>query len=135
MRKRIFLTVVLIAMALSIGSGCTVRHYHYREEQYSKSRSSQRSGLAAKHFTAGREHYLGCRFRESITHLEKAIVFESSNKKKALYCIYIGADWFYLEAMPSAKNSFSRAKQYSWKVRPPKAEFPFEIIKLYEESP
>ena len=136
MRKGIFLTSVLLVMASAIVSGCTVRHYHYAQERSASSTpSSQQSSLATKYFRAGRDHYLGCRFRKSITHLEKAIVFESSNSRKALCCVYIGAAWFYLEEVPSAKNSFSRAKQYSWEVRPSKTEFPFEIMKLYEESP
>jgi len=135
MCKRIILALFFLVL-VAIISGCTVRHYHYGEERVSsKNHSSQRSGLATKHFREGRNDYLGCRFQKSITHLEKAIVFESSNTRKALCCIYIGANWLYLEEVPSAKNSFSRAKQYSWEVRPSKTEFPFEIIKLYEESP
>jgi len=118
--------------------GCTVHHHHrYLQAQpkSSKSVSRDQSGLAQKYFMKGREAYYGCRFEDSIKQLKKAVLHESSNTKKANYFIFIGADWFYLEKIPFAKSSFTRAKAYSKGVRPSKTEFPFEIIKLYDESP
>ena len=138
MNKKIALLLLGFVFFVMTGSGCAV-HQHHRSIQAqpksSKSVSRDQSGLAQKYFMKGKEAYYGCRFEDSIRQLEKAVLHESSNTKKATYFIFIGADWFYLEKMPSAKNSFSQAKAYSKGVRPSKTEFPFEIIKLYDESP
>lgn len=126
-----------IAFAM-MAPGCTVHHHHhYRQGKATSSEkiSQDQSGLAQKHFLKGKEAYYACRFKDSIKHLEKAVLYQSLKTKKANYCIYIGADWFYLEKIPCAKNSFTRAKAYSMEVRPSRAEFPFEIIKLYDEPP
>jgi len=138
MNKKADLLILGFMFFAMMASGCTVRHHHrYLQAQpkSSKSVSQDRSGLAQKYFMKGKEAYYGCSFEDSIKQLEKAVLHESSNKKKANYCIYIGADWFYLKKIPFAKNSFTRAKTYSKGVRPSKTEFPLEIIKLYDESP
>ena len=138
MNKKIALLLLGFVFFVMTGSGCAVHHHHrYLQAQpkSSKSVSRDQSGLSQKYFMKGKEAYYGCSFENSIKQLEKAVLHESSNKKKSNYYIFIGADWFYLENIPFAKNSFSRAKTYSKEVRPPKTEFPLEIIKLYDESP
>ena len=138
MNKKIALLLLGLMFFAMAASGCAVHHHHrYLQAQTksSKSVSRDQSGFAQKFFMKGKEAYYGCRFEDSIKQLEKAVLYESSNTKKANYLIFIGADWFYLEKIPFAKNSFTRAKAYSKEVRPSKTEFPFEIIKLYNESP
>ena len=138
MNKKVGLLILGFMFFAMMASGCTVRHHHrYLQAQpkSSKSISRDQSGLAKKYFMKGKEAYYGCSFEDSIKQLEKAVLHESSNTKKANYYIYIGADWFYLKKIPFAKKSFTRAKTYSKEVRPSKTEFPLEIIKLYDESP
>ena len=138
MNKKIVLLLLGFMFFVMMASGCAVRHHHrylQAQSKSSKSVSRDQSGLAKKFFMKGKEAYYGCSFEDSIKQLKKAVLHESSNMKKANYYIFIGADWFYLEKIPFAKSSFTRAKAYSKGVRPSKTEFPFEIIKLYDESP
>jgi len=138
MNKKVGLLILGFMFVAMMGSGCTVHHHHryvQAQPKSSKSVSRDQSGLSQKYFMKGKEAYYGCSFEDSIKQLEKAVLHESSKTKKANYCIFIGADWFYLEKIPFAKKSFTRAKAYSKGVRPSKTEFPFEIIKLYDESP
>jgi hypothetical protein len=129
MRKRMFV-VLLIASIMIIG-GCS--------NKYSKTTRTRQIGIdntkskqASKLFRLGKTKYLNCNFSESIKYLKNAISYEPISIKKAEYYIYLGATYFYLRDVSSAKNCFSQAKRCSRKIKPSCSEFPGEIIRLYE---
>lgn len=129
-----FLFSLLLVMVLIL-SGCMTRLLcpsHTVAKQ--QSLTSKQSEVARNHFEAGKQAYYNCDFMESIHELQKAIVYEPSNTRKAVYCIYMGANWFYMGERSTASLGFSQAKKYSREVRPSELEFPEEIVKFFNSA-
>jgi tetratricopeptide (TPR) repeat protein len=136
MKRKLYLFPVLfIILALAL-SGCGgTRKYRPSRPYKPKTEVHEKAALARKYFQVGKEDYLNFKFHDSIRHLQQAIAYENSDTNKANCYLYIGANYFYLKNFRQARYSFSQAKKHNHALRPPRSEFPLEIIRLYNSTP
>ena len=136
MKRRLYLFPVLLVTLALLFSGCGgTRKYRPSRPYKPKTEVHEKGALARKYFQAGKEDYLNFKFYDSIRKLQRAIAYEISDTSKANCYLYIGANYFYLKNFRQARYSFSQAKKYNHALRPPRSEFPWEIIRLYKSTP
>lgn len=131
--KTISSTIMALALTYMI-VGCSSKPTYTRVIN-SRPFDYQGAEQAKKYFQYGKDYYFNFKFSESIEYLRKALWYGHSNRKKATYYLYIGANYFYLDDINSSISSFSKAKELDRYNTPSRSEFPNEIINLYYRSP
>ena len=132
------LTMILSFSLISCSSRCRKLHLdstpkvdHRRQEN----RSRQEPELAYRTFLKGKAYYLNFSLASAVEAFEDAINYESPPVHKSRTYIYLGASYFYLNDFQSANKYFSKAKRLSPSVTPPSSDFPWEILKAFENAP
>jgi tetratricopeptide (TPR) repeat protein len=127
------LTMILSFSLISCSSRCRKLHLD-STPKVDHSRQNE-SKLAYKRFLNGKAHYLNFSLASAVEAFEDAISYESPPVHKSRTYIYLGASYFYLNDFQSANKYFSKAKRLSPSVTPPSSDFPWEILKAYENAP